>query len=155
MKAHIIKNGIVANTIEIDSLDSMPNLISAETGGAIGDTWDGAKFIKPIVSISKEQRKEELAALRYQKETAGIEVNGMRIKTDRESQSLLNGAYVSTLINPDFTVDWKAENGWITLDALQISSIANLVVRHRQSCFTREKELSALIDANPEIELVW
>jgi hypothetical protein len=37
MKAHIIENGKVVNTIVVDSLDFMPNLIEATHGG-IG--WD-------------------------------------------------------------------------------------------------------------------
>lgn len=103
----------------------------------------------------KQKKLEQLAALRFEKETAGIEVNGMSIKTDRESQALINGAYVSTIINTDFTVDWKCGNGWITLDATQIAGIATLVAQHVQSCFTREKELTEDIELNPEIEIIW
>ena len=47
MKAHIITDGIVTNTIVVDSLDFMPGLIDGEHGGAIGDLWDGATFTPP------------------------------------------------------------------------------------------------------------
>ena len=46
MKAHQIQNGAVINTIEVDSLDFLPNLIEATTGG-IGWTWDGETFTTP------------------------------------------------------------------------------------------------------------
>jgi hypothetical protein len=46
MRAHIIENGIVINTIEVESLDFMPNLISGETGG-IGWLWDGETLSPP------------------------------------------------------------------------------------------------------------
>jgi hypothetical protein len=49
MRAHIIENSKVVNTIEVDSLDFMEGLIDAENGGAIGDTWDGMQFIAPAV----------------------------------------------------------------------------------------------------------
>jgi hypothetical protein len=49
MRAHIIKDGIVENTIEVESLDFMIGLIAGENGGAIGDTWDGEAFISPAV----------------------------------------------------------------------------------------------------------
>lgn len=130
-------------------------------------TTDGANWYPPEITtpettleqleaqvlITKTQKFNSLANLRYEKETSGIEVNGMKIKTDRESQSLINGAYVSTLINPSFTVDWKCENGWITLNAEQIAGIATLVANHVQSCFTREKEIAELIEQNPNIDI--
>lgn len=47
MRAHIIKDGAVVNTIEVESLDFMPGLVDASAGGAIGDLWDGQKFTKP------------------------------------------------------------------------------------------------------------
>jgi hypothetical protein len=46
MRAHIIKDGVIANTIEVDSLAFLPNLINASVGGSIGDSWDGAQIIK-------------------------------------------------------------------------------------------------------------
>jgi hypothetical protein len=37
MKAHVVENGVITNTIEVDSLDAMPGLIAADTG-TIGDS---------------------------------------------------------------------------------------------------------------------
>lgn len=50
MRAHVIENGKIANTIEVDSLDFLPGLIDADQGGAIGDLWDGEQFITPAAS---------------------------------------------------------------------------------------------------------
>ena len=45
MRAHVIENGKVVNTIEVDSFDIIPNLIDADAvGGGIGDSWDGVKI---------------------------------------------------------------------------------------------------------------
>ena len=46
MKAHQIQNGVVINTIEVESLDFLPNLIEATEGG-IGWTWDGETLTAP------------------------------------------------------------------------------------------------------------
>lgn len=126
-------------------------------------TTDGANWYPPEIPTPEEPlsniealkliKLNELANLRYEKETSGIEVNSMKIRTDRESQALINGAYISTLINPNFTIDWKCENGWITLTAEQIAGIATLVANHVQSCFTREKEITELIEQNPDIDI--
>lgn len=47
MRAHIIENGIVTNTIEVESLDFMPGLVDADLGGSIGDRYENGEFIKP------------------------------------------------------------------------------------------------------------
>lgn len=46
MKAHVIENGVVVNTIEVDSLDFMPNLVEA-TEGSIGWLFDGQTYTDP------------------------------------------------------------------------------------------------------------
>jgi hypothetical protein len=53
MRAHVIENGIVTNSIEVDSLDFMPNLVDGEKGGAIGDFYQSGQFIKPPVDTKK------------------------------------------------------------------------------------------------------
>jgi hypothetical protein len=53
MKAHVIENGVVTNTIEVDSLQSLPDLNLVEaTEGSIGYTYDGSTFTDPDPSRS-------------------------------------------------------------------------------------------------------
>lgn len=54
MKAHLIENGIVVNTIEVESLDFMPNLIDGSIGG-IGWKYENGELIAPIVPIEVPQ----------------------------------------------------------------------------------------------------
>lgn len=53
MRAHVIENGIVINTIEVESLDFLPNLVDGESGGAIGDLYQSGQFIKPPANTEK------------------------------------------------------------------------------------------------------
>ncbi|MHB0763187.1 hypothetical protein ACYCFC_02120 [Stutzerimonas sp. NM35] len=46
MRAHIIENGVITNTIEVESLDFMPGLVEA-TEGSIGDLYIDGQFVKP------------------------------------------------------------------------------------------------------------
>jgi hypothetical protein len=46
MKAHVIENGKVVNTIVVDSLDFMPNLVEATEGG-IGWSYADGVFTPP------------------------------------------------------------------------------------------------------------
>lgn len=63
MKAHVVESGIVINTIEVESLDFLPNLVDGENDGSIGDRYENGLFIKPppvIVPLSyQEQRAAE------------------------------------------------------------------------------------------------
>ena len=71
MKAHVIENGVVVNTIEVQSLDFMPNLIEAPEGTGIGWLYNGQNFtdptppvvIAPTPAPTKEQLLAELQAL--------------------------------------------------------------------------------------------
>ena len=62
MKAHVVENGVVVNTILVKSLDFMPNLVDAEIGGRIGDLWDGEKFTTPEPVADPEAYKALRAA---------------------------------------------------------------------------------------------
>ena len=64
MIAHQIKNGLVVNTIVVDSLDVLPDLVEATEGG-IGWSYSNGVFTAPTPSVPQEttsQTKEELLA---------------------------------------------------------------------------------------------
>lgn len=87
-----------------------------------------------------EQRLAELASLRYEKEIAGIMVNGAAIATDRASQALITGAWSISQINPSVLIDWKTASGvWVQIDAATIAGIAAMVAAHVQTCFSAER----------------
>lgn len=66
MKAHVIENGIVVNTIVVDSLDFMPGLIEATHGG-IGWSYIDGVFVDnrpkpPEIVATPEPTKAQLLA---------------------------------------------------------------------------------------------
>jgi len=66
MQAHIIENGIVVNTIVVDSLNFMPGLIEAPAGTGIGWSYVNGQFVdnrpQPEVVTPPAPTKEELLA---------------------------------------------------------------------------------------------
>jgi len=142
--AHVI-DGVVVN---ISIAEELNGLIDGELA-AIGDSYQDGQFVKPVLSISHLKRLKiiELAALRYQHETAGITLSGMTIETNRESQALITGAWSFSQLNPAVLIDWKGTNGWVQIDAATISAIAGAVAAHVQSCFSTERVHAEAISA--------
>ena len=105
--------------------------------------WNGEDFVAPTFEDLKVRKYREIATARYNAEIAGV--NGIR--TDRESQSLITGAALKAMQDPDYTCNWKGIDGFVTLNATQIIAIADVVRQHVQSCFDHEAELLPLIEA--------
>lgn len=63
MKAHVIENGVVVNTIEVDSLDFLPNLVEATEGG-IGWSYANGIFTAPASDITDEEKAASVRARR-------------------------------------------------------------------------------------------
>lgn len=99
------------------------------------------------IDVMKELLTEELANVRFNHETSGLMIEGMLVKTDRESQSTVVGAYARALQSADTKVQWKAANGFIELNAQQIIAFGGKVFDFVQGCFAREQEIAALIDS--------
>jgi hypothetical protein len=75
MNAHIIENGVVVNTIVVDSLDFMPGLVEATEGTGIGWDYANGQFVdnrpvppepEPAPAPTKEELLVQLNALAAQ-----------------------------------------------------------------------------------------
>ena len=115
---------------------------------------ENGELIVPEIPDAWTQKLSELAALRYQHETSGITLSGMAIETDRQSQALITGAWSFSQLNPAVLIDWKAESGWIQIDAATIAGIASAVAAHVQACFSAERlhaEAIAALETSEEV----
>lgn len=108
----------------------------------------------PTLTEAKADKLQELSEARYLAETGGIEVNNLTIATDRESQAMLTGAYVSLKQGLVQTVNWKGDNGWSAVTLTEIEPIAQAVGQHVQACFTKESQLAAQVTAAATVEEV-
>ena len=110
---------------------------------------DWTKVVTPADKFeqARERKQSEIAAARWEAETAGIDVNGFTVRTDRESQALITGAALKAMQDSAYSCRWKTESGFVELTAPQILAIADAVRAHVQGCFDREAELLPLIEA--------
>ena len=117
-------------------------------------TIDYSQIITPEDKFNKakEAKYQEIASDRYANETAGITVDNIKIKTDRESQALITGAALQALQDSTYTCQWKTEAGFVSLTAEQIQAVAVAVRQHVQGCFDREAVLIEQIEAATTIE---
>jgi hypothetical protein len=123
MKAHQIQNGVVINTIEVDSLDFLPDLIEATHGG-IGWAWDGTTLTAPPV---QPPTREDLKAAR---ETAVSQIKvtttaGNTFDGDETSQTRMARAIIALNAqpqNPAPTANWVlADNSVIQATAVELT----------------------------------
>lgn len=136
--AHV-QDGRVVN---ISVAATLPEGAIAAENAKIGDAYVEGQFVTPVLEVTaaRTQRLAELAAYRYEREIAGITVNGASIETDRASQALITGAWAIGQINPAVLIDWKTATGvWVQIDAATIAGIAGAVAAHVQACFSAER----------------
>lgn len=107
---------------------------------------------EPTLDELKAQKKASIAAARYKVETAGTTVNGVLIDTGRDSQALITGAALAAMLDDGYSLNWKTSAGFIHLTAPEIIAVAQAVRAHVQTCFDREGELVALVDAAQNVD---
>lgn len=96
-----------------------------------------------------------IADARWRHEVAGTTLAGMHIETDRTAQTMVTGAALAAVLDPDYSVRWKTADGFVTLTAEQIIGLAQTIRAHVQGCFDREAELlDALEDGSYEVEMI-
>lgn len=116
----------------------------------------GGRWVRPAniidlrapqnLQMLKSRLRDEVARVRYERETGGVNVGGALILTDRESKATITGAHSRALADPETTVQWKAKNGFVRLGAAEIMQFGTAVFNHVQSCFAREHAINDQID---------
>jgi hypothetical protein len=108
------------------------------------------KFEKERFESNPDQYKNMLrrkyANQRYIEEISGIDYNGVLIRSDRVTQSILGNARQMAASDSYFEIDWKVNDStFVHLTSSQIIEIADLMVAHVQTLFTKEKEINEQI----------
>lgn len=118
MRAHVVENGMVANTIEVESLDFMPNLIDASNGGQIGDSWNGEIFSKRELSVdlvkAKTDKNTQINTWRETANKTSFTFLGKQIAVDDLSTKDILFANAEILNRGVLPANWVG--GWKTMD---------------------------------------
>ncbi len=74
-------------------------------------------------TVKSVLRQRVKARRRRVEEESGTTLNGMAVETDRQSQSMLNGAVEYLRRNPDATIQWQLPDlTFMTLDAAKVNA---------------------------------
>ncbi|WP_180287702.1 DUF4376 domain-containing protein [Azospirillum oleiclasticum] len=107
-------------------------------------TWTISPW--PLEAV-KAAKLAELARVRWQRECAGIEVDGLLVATDDRAKLLLNCMYRTAEKKPAMIHRWKQPNCEVELTSTQVIALADALSAHVQACFDRELDLRAQIEA--------
>lgn len=124
-----IPSGKRSNGISVQMVDGVPT------------------YVYDLVDLSVAELKEYASNRKRTAETGGVTFAGLVIATDRESQAMISGAYLTVQRDPARVIQWKTSNGFVPIDALTMAAIADAVSNHVQDCFAKEAEVCALIDS--------
>ena len=131
---------------------STPGVIELVSEQEYDAAWDQEQADR--LAKAKSSRLAELAAHRWQVETGGIVRNGAVIATDDRSQAKISGALQLVQDDPQVVIDWKAENGWVQMNAAAVTYTAREIGLHVQAAFSREKVLATEINACATVQEV-
>jgi len=95
----------------------------------------------------KAQKRSEVAAKRWERENAGVEVGGRRFLSDERTRTALFGARIMAKENAAYSTDWKFADGFVALDATELVAAADAVGEHVRECFAAERTHVTAIDA--------
>lgn len=84
---------------------------------------------------------------RWEVETGGINLTGLRVATAKADQDRITSVMVNAAAAGVTTVDFKAESGWITLSLAQIQTVASSIALHVQACFSAERAHHEAVEA--------
>ena len=120
----------------------------------LGMFWDGSRMVAQLPANLYIQKRKRIKERRDKALVAGTTVNGVTIATDDLSQQRITGAALAATVDASTTVNWKLpDDTFVTLTAAQIIDIAQGVRTHIQSCFDREAELLAALEAGQSYDI--
>lgn len=90
--------------------------------------------------------RDRVAAKRYEIETRGFTLNGIKIDTERQSQGMIIGAALAATLDPLYVCNWKTPSGFVSLTAPELITVATALRNYVQACFDREAAILQAIE---------
>lgn len=140
-------DAIPADRVEVTQ-DQHWELIAGEQNGMTIVMVDGQPVLQKLpIDRTIEQWAQVIGRRRYAEEVAGVTFEGHHFETTRDSQSLISCAVMHAMSEPDYRCLWKTEKGFREMTGSSLRGTLSAIRTHVQSCFDREAQLLAHLEA--------
>jgi hypothetical protein len=113
-----------------------------QVGNTIKDLWVindiGQDDLNRRCIKAKSDQFQKIANKRWIKESSGYEYKSHIFKTDEYSQTKIMAAYIIAKDEQAYTVNWKTDNGYISLTSQDIINLFISIKNYIQSLFEKE-----------------
>ncbi|MHC6216752.1 DUF4376 domain-containing protein [Stenotrophomonas acidaminiphila] len=153
------ETGAPAGTVECEENGPLP-VRCTPTEPPVADTgfrvvwrsgWVQEQLSAPDLAVVKEKLRAAATARRWSRETGGLTLGGVRVATALQDQNRIASVLAAMQVAQVDGVDFKAENGWVYLTAVELQGIAGAITAHVQACFSAERAHHEAIDALPDL----
>lgn len=111
--------------------------------------------IPPSLDEVKIQKKNQITSERGDAQFGGIEVNGIPVRTDLQTQFTLEAGRNQGGRQGNLSIRWKLADGtFTTLTKPQVDAMHDAVFNHIQAVYQKESDLVDLVDAASTVEEV-
>lgn len=152
MRAHVINNGIVVNTVEVASLDVLPGLVAAQGNEGIGWSYDGQTFTAPAPDLTalRAAHWDAIKAERDKRiQTGGYQASGKWFHSDTFSRTQQMGLVMMGASIPG-GLQWKTMDGsFVTMTQTLAGQVFAAAAASDAALFARAEQIKATMDADP------
>ncbi|MGU3417636.1 DUF4376 domain-containing protein [Methylobacterium sp. D54C] len=157
MQAAYINGGLVRLTIAAGEKLTVVQPTKADPGLVLGEgsydvspapgllIWEAMRAAGIVVAAPPVDLAAYTTAAHAALRDGGVDIGGMRIKTDGESRGLIDGAYALSQTRPDTAIDFKAASGWVTIDPATMQTVAVAVGLWVQACYSAYRQVDARV----------
>jgi hypothetical protein len=152
MRAHVIDNGIVVNTVEVAALDVLPGLVAAQGNEGIGWSYDGHAFTAPAPDLTalRAAHWEAIKADRDKRiQTGGYQASGKWFHSDTFSRTQQMGLVMMGASIPG-GLQWKTMDGsFVTMTQTLAGQVFAAAAASDAAMFSHAEQIKAVMEADP------
>ena len=152
MRAHVIENGVVVNTVEVESLGVLPGLVAAQGNEGIGWLYDGQDFTAPAPDLTalRAEHWEDIKAERDKRiQTGGYLAAGKWFHSDTFSRTQQMGLVMMGAGIP-VGLQWKTMDGsFVAMTQTLAGQVFAAAAASDAAIFARAEQIRAAMDADP------